>query len=103
MCSLSSCCCLFCADEDLECFCHYCASLFAVPATGNIELQTAALETCLTIEVLDEVRSVLGPKETTNSVSPPSHVYHSLFLQKFPEDFVAAQRRNASKTKKSFS
>lgn len=46
--------------EELECFHHYFASLFAVPATGgSIEPQTTALESCLTIEFLDEVRDVL--------------------------------------------
>lgn len=99
----------FCAAEELECFRRYFASLFAVPATGgSAEPQTTALEGCLTIEVLDEVRDVLivsipqhcpaspGVLGQTPQSCPPLPVSHSFFLQK-STDFAAAQTINMSK------
>lgn len=86
----------FCAAEELECFRHHFASLFAAPATGgSAEPQTTALEGCLTIEVLDEVRDV--SIVSIPQSCPASPVSHSFLLQQSTEDFGAAQTTNTGR------
>lgn len=85
------------SDEDLEDFHLCCASLFAVPPTGSSsEPQMVPLDTCLTIEVLDEVRR---EGQTPQLVPPPPHTA-SLFLQKLgelKEGLVGSQTRSRSR------